>query len=1584
MDFIIKRKTLISMLFIGLTLLGYVSYSRLQVELYPNAQLPTLIIQVSTTIQVDPSYIETHAIIPVEGAAGTLEDVEKIESNVTSRGGTVIIYYTQKADLKYAYLKLQEKVNLLSGTLPEEFMLNIIRVDMEQINTMFMDLQVRGTGGVDRVRNIADKDIKRALENIDGIAGIEIYGGRESSIEVRLDEEACRAHNITLNRVRSAISSNSSDKVFVGKVYDADRELFVNISAENRDVTDIGNIIINEEGPIRLKDVATIYFGVKEETSYSRVNGLDAVTISLVYDNQANLIDLSHETIDVVRELNDLLASTGIEIVVQNNNAEIMEKNIDQIINLALIGGLLAVVILWFFLRNLRLVFIIAFSIPVSVYSAFNFFYAAGITINSLTLVGMALAIGMLIDNSVVVLENIYRLAGTGKSPGEAVRQGTKEVWRSVLAATLTTITVFLPFVFSDNFMVKLIGKNIGVSIVSTLLVSLAVALLLIPMATHYLLEQRGGGRSQVFKKLSLHNKLIQSYLIILKGSMRKPASVIIGSLTLFFVALIIGLGLSMNSLSEIETASFRINVVMPGGSTLEKTDAVVADIEKRLELVTEKEDIICRIEEDQATVTVNLKEEWDKESDRNLAEIKNDIFEKIRYIESAEVSLDETSSAGGMGGGTGSTGVNPGSDFTRMLGIGSESESIEIKGQDFNRMRSVAEDLEYYIDELQTIRSVRVNIQDNTPEVQLFFDTELMGRNNITLANIAQELSSFQREYSSGVSFRQGTDLYDIIIKYDTPPDVEEEDKTIDDLKQLQVTSAAGNVMEMEELADIVFATGMGNIHRENQEKSITVTYSFTDEITGSKPLLESAREEIDMLVSGMMLPPGVAVKVIHETNELRDFYILIAIAFLLIYMILAAVFESMATPVVLMFSIPLAALGSLLALILTGNSLLNANTLTGFLILLGVVVNNGIILIDYSNILRKRGYRRSRALMTAGLARVRPIMITAITTIVALLPLAMGKSEYVSTIGASFAITVVGGLALSTLLTLVFIPTFYTGLETSLKWIRDQRWSVKLIMAAAFMVLSLLIWFYMHSFLWQLIVLIIGIILIPAITWFILNSLRKAHETVIPRDQGINIVIRSLVKIYDRDPKLQREWKAAKNIRLKSGTEKEPERVRDMEQMIWQLPLFGFLIWFTYFYIEKGVWIFIFSLLSWLSLMGLWTQMRKVLKKTYRLKIQQKAITVTDRIITWIIPLGNLFIWQSKWDSIAAVAVMGTLWYAGIVIYTTSLFLTSESTDIYRLKGKFRNLRKTFFKIVMATPLIGRTRKPFKALNSVSMEIGNGMFGLLGPNGAGKTTLMRVICGILEQSYGKIWINGLDVEEKREELQGLIGYLPQEFGMYENMSAREYLDYQAILKGITETTLRNERVNYVLGAVHMTEKADDKIGSFSGGMKQRIGIAQILLHLPRILVVDEPTAGLDPRERIRFRNLLVELSRERVVIFSTHIIEDISSSCNKVAVLDRGYLKYLGHPSLMTETARGHVWQFTVPAAEFRSAAAGKMIVQHMSEGGMIKARCISGEKPHPQAVELEPNLEDAYLWLLGRIKIENYDEKETKPSE
>ena len=1488
------------MLFLGLSMLGYVSYKKLSVELFPNAQLPMLIVQVATAQEVDPSYIENQAVVPIEGAIGTLEGIEKIESNITSRTGIIMVYYTQNADLKYANLKLQEKIDDIRSTIPSGFLINVIKIDLEQLTNQFMELQVRGEGGIDRIRNFADREIKPEFENIDGIAGVQVYGGQENSIEVRLHERACKANGISMEQIRTLLNNNGSSRTFVGKVVDGSNKFFVNVTSDYTDVKDIGNIVVKQNGPILLKDVADIFFGVKNQTSYSRVNGLDAVTISLVNDNQANLIDLSHKALEEVNSLNKKLSSSGIEIVVQNNNAEVMEKNITQIIHLAITGGLLAILILWFFLRNIRLVIIIGLSIPVSVFTAYNFFYAFNVSINSLTLVGMALAIGMLVDNSVVVLENIYRLAGQGKKADVAVKQGAGEVWRSIFAATLTTIIVFLPFIFSSNFMVRIIGKNIGVSIISTLVVSLLVALLLIPMATYFLLSRSAYSNSEIFKRLSIHDRLIQAYHLVLKASMRNPAGTIIGTLVIFFAALLISLTLSINSSQEVQTPTFRLTVTMPGGSTLDKTDAVVSEIESRLATLPEKEDVISKIEEDKATVTINLPKDWDKKSKRTLPEIKNDINEKVKNITSAEVSMDELSSSGGFSGAGSDNSDNPGSDFMDLLGIGSAKESIVIKGQNFSQMKGLADDIKSYLDNLASINNSSVNVQDNSPEVQLHFNMDYLGRNNFTQSNLVAALATFSQEYASGATFRQGTDTYDIMIKYaDEKGQVyETKDKNIDALRHLEVTSNSNSIMEMQELSDIVFSSGLGNIHRENQEKRITVTYNFNNEIMNSKDLLEGARVEVESVVAGINIPSGIAVEVVHEENKLKDFYSLIGVAFLLIYMILAAVFESMATPVVLMFSIPLAALGSLIALILTGNSLLNANTLTGFLILLGVVVNNGIILVDYTNILRRRGNRMHRALLTAGVSRLRPILITASTTIVAMIPLAMGKTEYVSAIGASFAITVIGGLALSTLLTLVFIPTFYTGLETALKWFYSLNWKTKAIQIIIFIVMILLIYTYIDKFLWQLITAILSMILIPASTWFIINSLRKARETVISPEEPINIYIQSLVKIYERENRWVREWKAGSRIRERLGLEKTYKTWKDLDQMIWQVPLLTFIGYFTYFYLTKGFWIFIFSIITWFFLLSLWTGLRKLLSylsdKT-GIKWKRRLIRISDVFVFWLIPLANLVWFQIRWENIVVVAILGVLWFSGLFIYRTGQRLSDENIDIYRLEGRFKNIRKSVYKVVAAVPVIGRKKKPFKALACVSMNIGNGMFGLLGPNGAGKTTLMRIICGILEQSYGKVWINGLDTQVMREELQGLIGYLPQEFGSYENMTANEYLHYQAMLKNIIDPVIREERVTYVLNAVHMEERRHDRIGSYSGGMKQRMGIAQILLHLPRILVVDEPTAGLDPRERIRFRNLLVELSRERVVIFSTHIIEDISSSCNQVAVLNKGKLRYL-----------------------------------------------------------------------------------------
>jgi multidrug efflux pump subunit AcrB/ABC-type multidrug transport system ATPase subunit len=1562
MSFIIKRKILITMLFTGLTMLGWFSYKQLSVELYPNAQIPFLFVNVGSMLEVDPEYMEKQAVIPIEGAIGTLAGVEKIESSAGQQQGTIRISYDKSTNIKLAYLKLIEKIDEIRGTLPEEFRVQVFKFDLEQLNNMFMTIQARGSGGVDRVRHVVEKEIVNKFKNVSGISNAEIFGGREKSVDIILNEDVCKAYNITPANVRTAINSNSLARKYVGKVNENNTLHAVNVVSEFVNINDLYEVVIIESDNVKLKDIGTIRFGLKEQDSYSRVNGKEAVTLQLTRDSQSNIIELAETVEALIASINDEFSSKDIQLVIQNNSAEIMEKNIDLIIELALVGGILAIFILWIFLRNLKLVIAVALAIPISVYTAFNFFYAYDITINSLTLLGMALAIGMLLDNSVVVLENIYRLAAKNIGTAKAVVQGTKEVSRSIIAATLTTVTVFLPFVFSSNFFIGLLGKHIGVSIISTLLVSLAVALLFIPMITYVFLTIKKNTNTIIFERISNHNRLIQIYLVFLKTSMRNPGKIILGALGVFFITLIISLGISTLTSEEPEIKDINLYVTMPGGTTLENTDLLIADVEKKLDSIQEKKDIISQIYQEEAVITISLADDYREIRNLDIPSIKNDILETLEDFKQAQFDWDPPASGARFGSG----GFDDDDGMARILGIGTQQEKILIKGQDFEEMQNKAHDVEYYLGQISSIKNINIKLPEKRPEVQLLLDKQLMSLYDIPVTSVLSELNSFQPGFSTGVLLKQGGEEYDIQIKM---PDIDEDvkDRNIHDLKTLNVKGTSGSTFELQNVSDFNFTTGLSTIKRKNQEKQIVISYQFLDEVNDENDLLISARTEVDELVENISLNSDMVIEVIHEDDDLGEFGFLLLMAVLLIYMILASVFESATMPIVMMFSIPLAAIGSLILLILTGTSIMNANVFTGFLILLGIVVNNGIIMIDYTRVLQKRGYRETRALMTAGLARVRPILITAITTIIALIPLALGKAEYVTQIGVPFAITVIGGLALSTVLTLVFIPTFYSGLQSALGWIKQQPVIIKIIQIVLWLAGTYYIYSEVDSKVWQLIYFIILIIIVPASIYFIKTSLRKANEKLIPEDLPLHIEIRNIVKIYDWDNKFMRDWKSGINIRKRLGIHNTSSGSEIISALIWQLPIIAFTYYLIYYHIESGFWYFNLQIVFYILVNTLLGPIMIYFREKSKNKFLRIIVVLILGAFYWIYPGLAMYSYYSIYSLIGFVIPVVIIWYFASAIKNTAENLHRKNVDINRIKGWFKGIRKMYFRFVLVIPLLGKKKKPFKAVTGVKFHIENGMFGLLGPNGAGKSTLMKVICGILEPSYGQITINDIDLKENREELQGLIGYLPQEFGMYENMTAWDFLNYIGVLKKLYDNESRQSRVEYVLKAVHMYDNRNEKIGSFSGGMKQRIGIAQILLHLPRILVVDEPTAGLDPRERIRFRNLLVELSKERIVIFSTHIIEDVASSCNRVAVMKKGGVVYLGKPIDMAQIAKGKIWTMNMTNDEYDSSKDNLTIIHHMRDNDIIRVRCLSDSQPGDNAQSVKANLEDAYLYLL-----------------
>lgn len=1563
------------MLFLGLVLMGIFSQKHLPMEIFPNAELPMLGVSINarSNIELDPTYVENHAAIPVEGAISSLNGVEKIETYIRSSGVSIRISMKQDVDLKYAFLQLEQKIKSISQNIPEEFTCTVSKASTSSATDNFMQLQILGEDDVDYVRNIVDKDILPYLETIDGVAEARVTGGRQKSIEIIIDLERCKALNLTPSAIGSKISANVADKQFAGSVYNDNKRYFVNVTAEYLATEDLGNIVV-AEGPIQLKDIADIHFGVKEEDSYSRVNGKEVVTCQLYKSPLTNVIELSEKVRAEIDRLNGEIASKGISIDIQEDQAEIMSQNIDEIVDLAISGAFLAIFILFLFLRKIHIVSIVAFAIPISVFSSFYFFYLFGITINTLTLTGIALAVGMLLDNSIVVMENIYRLKASGVPTDEACVRGTTEVWKAVLAATITTIMVFLPFLFADHYEIKLIGEHIGVSIISTLTISLVVALLLIPMAINAILKRKPDDVN--FSKLSLHNRLVQIYVAILKMSLRRPAQVIIASLVVLLVTVVLSTSLTLNTLREIHTNTFEVYITPPTGYTLQRIDDMIRLFEDELKEVPEIEYFTTNVREDEdSRLTIRLKDDFEKIDKKSIPQLKDEVLKLANKVNITQISLEATESAErGAGGG----GMLGNTSLLRMMGIGSQSERVVIKGQDFEAMTNFAEYLKYQFEDLDNVSYSSISAQGGSSVAKMFFDQYLMGVNEVTPNNVSSELRNFGPESKTETKYKAGDEEYDIIIRdatYDEK-DKTTQTRTLEDLRNMQVTNSKQGLVELRNFSRISLGRDKGNITRINQEKEVNLYYAFNSDINESKPMLEAAREEIDELVQSLDVPAGIAVQVIHEENEMDDFTFLILAAFVLIYMILASVFESVTAPIVLMFTIPLAAIGSLLALLFTSNPLMNANVFVGFIILIGIVVNNSIILIDYTSLLRHTGNRKQRAIVTAGLSRLRPILITAITTIVAMVPLALGTGEYVSGLGAPFAITVIGGLTMSTLLTLVIIPTLYSGMEDALARLRTQSWVMKTIQIVLTIVALTCVYFWTYTILDRILYLILSVILVPGITWFLEDSFRRAQSNIIPADEELEIKISNLVKIYGRPSRFEREWTSGLKIRERLGLKEEYREWKDLQPLVWSLPILGFMYYFTFSYQVLFLWAVIFAFISWMMTLGVINIIRDFCENR-GWAIAAKVSRIIAIAIYYAGPVAILVWSNKKFDNSGGAIFLGMFWYIGIAARYLSSKINKENINIDLIDGRFRMLKKTIFRMASKAPFIGVKKKPFKALSSVSMDIRTGMFGLLGPNGAGKTTLMRIICGVFEQSYGKIFINGIDTQKKREELQGLIGYLPQEFGTYENLTAWEFLEYQALLKGIYNKRVRQNRIAEVLSAVHMYENKDKKIGGFSGGMKQRIGIAQTLLNLPRILVVDEPTAGLDPRERIRFRNLLVELSRNRIVIFSTHIIEDIASSCNQVGVINKGELKYHGTPSDMANIAKDVTWSFEVPVRDFAKLPSDLLIVHHIRQGDIIKVRCLSERKPAENAERILPALEDSYLWLLRTVKIENKEQ-------
>ncbi|KPK93167.1 hypothetical protein AMJ80_06080 [bacterium SM23_31] len=1555
------------MFFLALGILGVISWQRLPVQLFPVLTFPQLIVQVSMS-GASPEQVEREAVIPVEGEIAKMEHVERISSTVRNGSGTIIVEFKLKANMKYVALKLEQKIDAFSGRLPEGVRVSVGRTGITEAIEMslnaLMNLSVRGEGDVDRLRRFTEEKIKPELEKIDGVVNVSVTGGNLPEVQINIDEYKAREFGISLPFVVNRINAFNRPKDYLGKIRNNNTVSFVTISGQVSRIGELEDLVINPDIPLKLTDIAEIKIGRQNEERISRINGKSAVVINLLKDNESNLIETAANAKKEIERLNKLLEPDGVNIVINYSAADNMNDAIYQVEKLAVVGALLALLVLLFFLKSGKTVLAILISIPVSLLVTFNLMYFFGLSINLLSLVGLAIAIGMLVDNSIVVLENIFRHYEQGKEPKNASLIGCTEVTKAIVASTLTTIVVFVPVLFLEGTY-RVVLLEFLLAVVFPLSVSLLVAFTIIPMyASQILIRQE---KNTAFARQRQHlikrwqeSRVMEVFTVLLKSRLRAPGRTIVLMILLFILTPILTIPFMVSFRGVQEETQLPIYIETSRGTSISATDRVAREVEQLADSLDFFKEMRTDVRPENASIVIEFLDREERgNKELNLDKVRENLERQTKEIESitnATIRFELVSVGGRTGTGGGAGGQLEGG-FGGGMGalaaiLGSGEEIVRVKGYDEETMRYLIDDITERLGTFPEVRRVRSNLREGDLELQVWGDQNALAQHNLTMRSLMEMIGSVRRQ-GQEMSTRMKDESGDIIIRTKL---VEEEERTVEDLRSMSIPIPGEGEIPVQNLARIVTDRGPRSISRIDQERQIEVRYSFNDDFVQTQKDLDALRVRVDAAIYNIYLPRGFTVEIIHdESNILKEIgYFRLFIVILLMYFILASAFESLKFPFIIFFSIPMAIIGSFWLMLFTGTSI-QVFAIIAFLVLGGIVVNNAIILIDYITILRKRhNFSRSRALLYATRARVRPILMTSITTVLGMIPLAVWPGS-TNEIWQPFAISFIGGLSFATLLTLIYVPVLYLSIDDFIKGM------LKCGMTGLFIALILnagiiaFIWFWwLDSLLYKIVISVFFVTALNIVIWNFYNFLDRRKKKVVLGDE-LTISIRNLTKIYNEPNKFIKDW----NKRKRQGTDlKKPGGIRAdskaiVENLIWKIPVLGLFIFVHYAfyraYFSSKIWLFLFTIATYLLIRNIY--------KSFAFK--KRAVTAENKARTLRFSRKKLI------RNIFGVVIMFTylhiMWQVGI-----------GSTILYFLLFIFLiAFFIVFYRLLMNIPVIGRKKIEVRALHGVNMTIKNGMFGLLGPNGAGKSTLMRIISNLFYQSRGVIYFNGYKLSDYRDSIQKYIGYLPQKFGLYGNFTAWNYLNYLALLNRWGSREKRIKLVESVLRNVNLWDRRNDKIKTYSGGMKQRVGVAQALLNLPKIIVVDEPTSGLDPRERIRFRNMLAEMSKNRVVIFSTHIVEDISTSCREVSVLNEGKVIFHGSPETMRKRAIGKVWESVIPEKQFAELRRTLQIVSHIREKEGIKIKFIS--KKSPESLEMkavEPTLEDAYILLLNPV--------------
>jgi HAE1 family hydrophobic/amphiphilic exporter-1 len=1024
--FSIQRPITIFMLCVAVLIFGFVSLPKLAVELYPELNLPVAVV-VTSVDGGTPAEVEKLVTKPIEEALGTVPNVKKITSNSIEGASQVILQFNWGVDMDQATLNMRDKVDQVRGLLPDSAKApRILKLDPNAQAIMTMSLT--GEGDIVKLKSLAENVIKSRLERIDGVASVGISGGEEKIIEVVLNPDRLAAYGIGIDQVQQALmTTNVSGSS--GTVRQGDTKLNIRVQGEYAAVADIGETPIRvQNGSIALKDIATISDTYKEVTQKAYLNGKPSVGISITKASGGNTIEVA----DAVKQELKALESTlpkSVHVDIISDSSQFIKDSIYTVGEHALIGGLFAIVVLYLFLNSARSMLIVSIVIPISVVATFCLMYFTGQTINLISLSGLTLGLGSLVDFAVVILENIFRYRQSGKSMMEAARLGSKEVGTAVMASALAQIAVFLPIVFVEGLASELFGP-LALTVVYSHIAALLASLALVPMLSSRWLkevpkteeEELAGykGYNPVVWFNVGFNKLAKRYGRLLGWSITHRKTVLAATLALFVGAIALTPLIGAEFIPKLDQGKITVSITMPNGTVLKETEKVAAEVEKRVKALPELQQLYTSIgssggpaliasatsNKAQLNLTLVPKEQRNVSTEQVTEQLRKD----LSNISGAEIEVKETDQSGGPAG---------------------AALEVSLRGDDLAVLEDISSIIEGEMKQVPGTRNITTSLEETRQEIQVVVDPEKASMYGLTTSQI---LSNVRTAFNGQTvtTFQTGDDQIDVKVML---PKVYQDDITY--LQQLRIPTASGAQIALSSVAEIVNKDVPQLIKRANQTREVTIS----GDIAGRD--LQSVSRDIEAKLAALKLPDGYSVEVGGQSKDMAESFgslgLAIILSVVLVYMVMASQFESLFAPFIIMFSIPPTFIGVVVGLFATGKPL-SVPALIGYILLIGIVVNNAIVLIDYVNQLRKRGVERDAAILQAGPRRLRPILMTSLTTILAILPLAFGGGAGNES-QAPMAIVVAFGLSFSTLITLVLIPVVYTWFDDLGRKFRNRR---------------------------------------------------------------------------------------------------------------------------------------------------------------------------------------------------------------------------------------------------------------------------------------------------------------------------------------------------------------------------------------------------------------------------------------------------------------------------------------------------------------------------------------------------------------